>query len=868
MTKTSIIRLVDAVQLVAIHSHYLENIYALANLAAKTSYCHPCTKIGGGSFKRDEDRWGCQDPTLDRQSLVLTIRPDALFGSDGKAYFDKEVASMEARITRDVLESFVFCKSKGYLKLTGQQGGKSDYEGLLAAIRSEVRLNAVDKIRDQNHENQLVSNIALTTSALAQGPLFVLDAIVEDDLVSLALDGLKRVPGVSKLGPFLYIPMLFHARARVSKEQRLLLELHALFLLQYQGIAPSRGIIWHGRECKATTVHLNPDQRKAKQIILDLKKMCSAEAPPRLILNEHCQICEFCECCQAQAMQEDNLSLLRGMSEKEIKGYNRKGILTVTQLAHTFRPRRKGKRTEQQTKHRYYALQAVALRDKKIYVFGTSDLRQGPVHIYLDIESEPEAGFVYLIGLIVVENDSETRYSLWADKKDQESNIFEQFVAEVTRHKDFVVFCYGSYERAFITRMRKTAKSQDLVDRILNALVNILSYIYAHIYFPTYSNSLKEIGRCVGGSWTESHATGIQSIVWRSKWEADHDETWKRKLVTYNLEDCAALKKVTEILRAITVRTSSREASLTQDKDNPSFVLVKDIEKLTDFHTWGRVNFVHPDYEFVNNCAYFDYQSERVYVRTSERLRKNKAGKPPSPNRKLEVSEQIVIVASHCQVCGSTEIVSGVQKKVRTQEPRIKRVFDLVFTSTGVNRRILAFRTSVYHCSKCGAEFIPDQYQRLDKHYHGLKNWAMYQHVVYRTGLKTISKMLEDLFGVRVGDSEMHMLKSLMARFYKATYQELLEKIISGTLLHVDETAVQLREGKGYVWVFANIEEVVYMYRPTREGDFLRELLKNFRGVLVSDFYATYDGIECPQQKCLIHLMRDINQELLDNPFD
>ena len=38
-----------------------------------------------------------------------------------------------------------------------------------------------------------------------------------------------------------------------------------------------------------------------------------------------------------------NLSLLRGMSEKEIKKYNQKGILTVTQLAHTFRPRRKGK---------------------------------------------------------------------------------------------------------------------------------------------------------------------------------------------------------------------------------------------------------------------------------------------------------------------------------------------------------------------------------------------------------------------------------------------------------------------------------------------------------------------------------------------
>ncbi|MGB6396515.1 MAG: hypothetical protein WBF73_12620, partial [Bradyrhizobium sp.] len=35
-----------------------------------------------------------------------------------------------------------------------------------------------------------------------------------------------------------------------------------------------------------------------------------------------------------------------------------------------------------------------------------------------------------------------------------------------------------------------------------------------------------------------------------------------------------------------------------------------------------------------------------------------------------------------------------------------------------------------------------------------------------------------------------------------------------------------------------------------------------------SDFYAAYDSIECPQQKCLIHLMRDLNDEILKNPFD
>jgi hypothetical protein len=56
--------------------------------------------------------------------------------------------------------------------------------------------------------------------------------------------------------------------------------------------------------------------------------------------------------------------------------------------------------------------------------------------------------------------------------------------------------------------------------------------------------------------------------------------------------------------------------------------------------------------------------------------------------------------------------------------------------------------------------------------------------------------------------------------------------------------------------------------RQSRESTILDDLLKGFSGVLVSDFYAAYDSVPCAQQKCLIHLMRDINEDLYKNPFD
>jgi hypothetical protein len=68
--------------------------------------------------------------------------------------------------------------------------------------------------------------------------------------------------------------------------------------------------------------------------------------------------------------------------------------------------------------------------------------------------------------------------------------------------------------------------------------------------------------------------------------------------------------------------------------------------------------------------------------------------------------------------------------------------------------------------------------------------------------------------------------------------------------------------------VLTSLTDVVYILTESREGETVRQLLKEFGGVLVSDFYTGYDSVNCAQQKCLLHLMRDLNDEILNNPFD
>jgi hypothetical protein len=55
---------------------------------------------------------------------------------------------------------------------------------------------------------------------------------------------------------------------------------------------------------------------------------------------------------------------------------------------------------------------------------------------------------------------------------------------------------------------------------------------------------------------------------------------------------------------------------------------------------------------------------------------------------------------------------------------------------------------------------------------------------------------------------------------------------------------------EAYVWVLTSLEEVAHFHTPTRAGDTIQKMLKQFSGVLVSDLYAAYDAVQRPQRKC------------------
>lgn len=87
-------------------------------------------------------------------------------------------------------------------------------------------------------------------------------------------------------------------------------------------------------------------------------------------------------------------------------------------------------------------------------------------------------------------------------------------------------------------------------------------------------------------------------------------------------------------------------------------------------------------------------------------------------------------------------------------------------------------------------------------------------------------------------------------------------------MVHADETTVKIRNVSHYAWVLTDGKHVLFKLSDTRQISTIEPLLAGYDGVLISDFYAGYDSLPCKQQKCLVHLIRDLNDDLWKNPFN
>lgn len=428
------------------------------------------------------------------------------------------------------------------------------------------------------------------------------------------------------------------------------------------------------------------------------------------------------------------------------------------------------------------------------------------------------------------------------------------FVEKAKEYPDAPIYHYGNYEVRVIESLAKRFGPD--ITSISKRLVNLNSQVYGKVYFPVRSNSLKMLGRFLGASWTEPDASGLQSLVWRYRWETGREEAYKQKLVSYNAEDCQALRVLTEEL-----------ARLRTDADSALNVDFVDQPKHNATALGGEL---HAALDHVLLYAGFNYPKGRISFRLETDATKKKG---PGALKGHQAYERTVPVGRRTVTRVASKRNCPKHKGQRLQESgkdAEKVIVDLDFAKTGCRKIVIKYLGEERSCPQCKRCYEPPSIQKLGAQTfgHSFRAWAVYQRIILRLPYRVITQAMEDLFHETASAASIVNFIESFAEYYRRTESILVKRLLESPFVHADETRLSIRGVDHYVWVFTDGLHVVFRLTETRETAVVRELLKGFQGVLVSDFYAGYDALDCRQQKCWVHLIRDLNEDLWKFPFD
>jgi predicted RecB family nuclease len=756
-------------------------------------------------------------------------------------------------ICTEVVAAYSHCPRKAFLlHCTEERGTPHQYLDMLEECARVSRTRYLAVLHQTGTRIRSYGD-----SALSSGIDVLTEANLKSGDVEAYCDVLTKV-GRTRRGGYnsaTYEPTVVLGAPGVQREHVLSLSFAGYVLEQVQGTAAAVGhLVTVGGEHHR--INLQPGYKTVKSIIARIRdwSIDPSVQPPPVVLNKHCPYCPFKIACTGLAEAADDLSLLDRMTPKAMQRYHSKGIFTVTQLSYLFKPRRRRRRDLQRPLHFNLEIQALAIRTGKIYIQALPEIQKSDVALFLDVEGVPHRKFSYLIGLLIHDHGTVSQCSFWADTAEDEESIWQRFVQKVGEYPNAPIYHYGSYEawviESFVKRFGPDSAS------IRKRLVNLNSQVYGRVYFPVRSNSLKVLGKLLGASWKEPDASGLQSLVWRYRWEAGGEAQYKEKLISYNAEDCQALRILTDAL-----------ARLRTDANSQLNVDYVDQPKRNATNVGSEL---HAALDHVRLYASVKYPAGRSWFRSDTDAHKHKGPGAlkghPAYMRTVPVGRQTLMRVAPKRNCPKHH-GKRLQESGKAAE---KIIVDLTFAKTGCRKRVIKYLGEKRYCPQCERYYEPPAIEKIRSQTfgHGFRAWAVYQRIILRLPFRIITQALEELFHETASAASIINFVESFAKDYRRTESILVKRLRENPFVHADETRLSIRGVDHYVWVFTDGRHVVFRLTQTRETFVVQELLSGYQGVLVSDFYPGYDVLPCGQQKCWVHLIGDLDDDLWKFPFD
>ena len=271
-----------------------------------------------------------------------------------------------------------------------------------------------------------------------------------------------------------------------------------------------------------------------------------------------------------------------------------------------------------------------------------------------------------------------------------------------------------------------------------------------------------------------------------------------------------------------------------------------------------------------NNLLKFELAEIRVKLFGKSKKKKPPKQDPPaqSPKKKgglfghtgwfrkkperIDKIEEVKL--SVCPECGCRDITLCSDKDI---EEHVQEDIVLPRTETTL---YLKYR---YYCKRCKKPVTGRGKGEVPKNRIGplAKALAAFFKYDVKVSDNDIRKIFEKMFGLELVVSSISGFRDQLARELVPLYEKLKEQLKSEGFIHADETGWRVDGDNHWLWKFSNKRVSVTHIDKSRGQKVVNDILgEEYDGVLISDFLSAYNKIKSKKQRCLAHIMRDLEK--------
>lgn len=175
---------------------------------------------------------------------------------------------------------------------------------------------------------------------------------------------------------------------------------------------------------------------------------------------------------------------------------------------------------------------------------------------------------------------------------------------------------------------------------------------------------------------------------------------------------------------------------------------------------------------------------------------------------------------------------------------------------------VICYRTHKGYCPNCKRTVESRHPDQIPNRMIGSRALLLAAELKHKLGVpyRKVAMTLKRLCGLSITAGALVQEMNALAKWMKPEYESIQSSLRQSSSVHADETGWRLNGKSCWLWTFTNDSFTIYEVNSSRGHQVVLEQLgTEYSGTLVSDFYTAYNPLPYRQQKCLVHLLRELS---------